>query len=84
MLTASEVGEFVFCPEAWYLRRRGARQSVIAEKRMESGMCAHREIGQTGRVLHVDSVRVVLSLVVLVLAVQLTAEFVGATLVPHL
>ena len=81
MLTASEVGSFVFCPEAWYLQRRGARQSAITEKRLESGIRAHREIGrETNRVLHVDSVRVVLLLAILVLAVVLIAQFAGATL----
>ena len=84
MLTASEVASFVFCPEAWYLQRRGARQSATAQKRLESGIRAHREIGrETNRVLHVDRVRVVLLLVMLVLAVVLIAELAGATLVPR-
>ena len=51
---------------------------------MESGIRAHRRIGrETNRVLHVDSVRVVLLLVMLVLAVVLIAQFTGATLVPR-
>jgi hypothetical protein len=55
-----------------------------AEKRLESGIRAHREIGlETSRVLYVDSVRVVLLLVLLVLAAVLIAQFAGATLVPR-
>src|SRR5260370_7875234 len=82
MLTASEVGSFVFCPEAWYLQRRGARQSATAEKRLESGIRAHREIGrETNRVLHVDSVRVVLFLVMLSPPLGLIPPFPVATLV---
>jgi hypothetical protein len=84
VLTASEVGTFVFCPEAWYLQRRGARQSAPAEKRLDMGIRAHREIGRvTDRVLEVESARFVLRVVVLLLAVLLVAHFAGLTSIPH-
>ena len=84
VLTASEVGTFVFCPQEWYLQRRGTRQSARAEKRLEMGIRAHRQIGHaTNRVMEVDSARLALRVVVLVLAVLLLVQFVGLTSIPH-
>jgi hypothetical protein len=83
-LTASEVGTFVFCPEAWYLQRRHARQSATAEKRLEIGIQAHRQIGhETDRLLKVQSVRLVLWVTVLLLALLLVAQFMGMMGIPH-
>jgi hypothetical protein len=45
-LTASEIGEYAFCPQAWYLRRRKVRPSSIAAERLNSGIRAHQEIGR--------------------------------------
>jgi hypothetical protein len=84
VLTASEVGYFVFCPEAWYLQRRGARQAAFAEKRLQIGIRAHRQIGrETDRVREVETARLVLLIVMLILAILLFVQFAGPTSVPH-
>ena len=83
-LTASEVGAFVFCPEAWYLQRRGVRQAATAEERLQSGIRAHRQIGrETDRVRGVESARFVLLLLVLLLALLLIAQFASLPPVPR-
>ena len=83
MLTASEVGNFVFCPEAWYLQRHGTRQAPMAEKRLQIGTGAHRQIArETDRVLKLETARLVLLVVILLLAVLVVVQFAGMTSVP--
>jgi hypothetical protein len=49
-LSASEIGTFVYCPEAWYLQRIGADRSAAGELRIGAGTRAHQQIGrQTDR-----------------------------------
>jgi hypothetical protein len=80
LLTASEVGAFVFCPEAWYLQRRGARQAATAETRKDIGIRAHRRIGRdTDRLLKVGDARVLLLLAVVLLVVLQIAQIASAT-----
>lgn len=45
-LTASEIGAFVFCPQAWYLQRCRLPVTAEAEVRREAGTQAHRKIGR--------------------------------------
>jgi hypothetical protein len=45
-LTASEIGAFVYCPEAWYLQRTGAERSATAQRRLDDGVRAHQHIGR--------------------------------------
>ncbi|HEV7665620.1 MAG TPA: hypothetical protein VGQ62_18960 [Chloroflexota bacterium] len=83
VLTASEIGAFVFCPQAWHLQRSGARQSATAEKRMDRGTRAHRKIGRdTDDTQAIEAVRRLLLLAILVLAVVLLARFSGLLPVP--
>jgi len=77
-LSASEIGSFVFCPEAWYLQRRGAPRSAAAEERLDAGSRDHRRIGQrTDRLRGVEHgrrwlvVAVVLLLILVVLQLSL-------------
>ena len=46
VLSASEVGQFAFCRQAWYLARRGARVDARGQERLLTGIAAHRKIGR--------------------------------------
>ena len=52
-LTASEIGTYAFCPQAWYLQRRHTRRSALAVRRLTQGSIAHEGIGR-----RTDTVRV--------------------------
>jgi hypothetical protein len=71
VLSASEIGSFLFCEQAWYLERRGAARTRVAEQRLRHGRQAHRRIGQaTDRLLDLERGRrwLLVALVMLVLA----------------
>jgi hypothetical protein len=51
VLSASEIGEYAFCPQAWYLRRLGAPSSGRAQVRQAEGAAAHVSIGRQADVL---------------------------------
>ena len=52
VLSASEIASFAFCPEAWYLQRRGVARNTIGVRNLEQGTVAHRLVGR-----RVDRVR---------------------------
>ena len=54
-LTASEIGSFAFCPQAWHLQRNGRPHLQQATTQQNVGIAAHRQIGR-----RVDLLRVVL------------------------
>jgi hypothetical protein len=54
VLTASEIGTYAFCPQAWYLQRRHVLRSVAAEHRLAQGSATHERIGR-----RTDDVRLV-------------------------
>jgi len=74
-LTASEVGTFVYCPEAWFLQRFGHVPDADARLRMQAGTRAHRQIGRsTEQVVVMDAIRrgllgILVALAALLLAV---------------
>jgi DoxX-like family len=45
VLTASEIAEFTYCPQSWWLRRSGVLGSAIGEFRRRDGAELHRMIG---------------------------------------
>jgi hypothetical protein len=45
-LSASEIGQFGFCAQSWYLARCGVPVDREAQLRLESGTRAHRQIGR--------------------------------------
>lgn len=51
VLTASEIGSFVFCKQAWFLQRCGVSVAPEAELRLAAGSGAHRAIGRRADVL---------------------------------
>jgi hypothetical protein len=52
VLTASEIGTYAFCPQAWYLQRQHTRRSAATARRLARGSAAHEHIGR-----RTDSVR---------------------------
>ena len=46
VLTASEIGAFAFCPQAWYLQRCGDPVTPEAAARRRAGQRAHRALGR--------------------------------------
>ena len=71
LLNASEIGAFTFCPQAWYLQRRGVARNAVTEARLAAGTEAHRRIGQRTDDLQVAARlrRVLLAVIVLLIAV---------------
>ena len=73
-LSASEIGAFVYCPEAWWLRRHGNAPDADAMERLRAGSLAHRRIGRaTDRLVTTDAIRRVLLIGLIVVALLLFA-----------
>ena len=78
VLTASEIGAFVFCRQAWFLQRCGVSVSPETEVRLAAGSSVHQAIGRradlvqaagVGRRLALAAI-VVLALLLLLVAVR--------------
>jgi len=70
VLSASEIGNFTFCPQAWHLQRRGTTRNIAGARSVEEGIFAHRRIGsRADRVLGLERLRRVMLLVVAVLVI---------------
>ena len=52
ILSASEISSFAFCPESWYVQRRGVARNRVGVHKLDQGSLTHREIGT-----RVDGVR---------------------------
>ncbi len=82
VLTASEIGSFAYCEEAWALQRAGAARDADGARRLEEGTFAHRGIGRkTDGVRRADWAQRVVLLIVLALVVVLAVEVFAAQLV---
>jgi hypothetical protein len=76
-LSASEIGAFVYCPEAWYLQRIGAERSAAGEQRLGAGTRAHQQIGrQTDRLRDLGNARRWLLVTIALLAALLLLQVV--------
>jgi len=70
VLSASEIGSFVFCWEAWYLERAGAARTSAGVRRLQAGIDAHRQIGRrTDNLRALEWLRQILLATILVLVV---------------
>jgi len=70
VMSASEIGNFTFCPQAWHLQRRGTTRNIAGARSVEEGIFAHRRIGsRADRVLGLERLRRVMLLVVAVLVI---------------
>ena len=70
LLSASEIGAFTFCPEAWYLEHHGVARNDPAEAHLAAGSEAHRRLGRRTDDLQLATMlqRVLLSATVLLIA----------------
>lgn len=65
VLSASEIGSYTFCPEAWHLQRRGVSRNAAGSRNVEQGTLAHQNIGsRADRVRGLEQMRRVLLLLV--------------------
>jgi hypothetical protein len=68
-LSASELGQFAYCPQAWFLARCNIPVDEQARLRLEAGRRAHRRIGRrTDLVRASEQINVILLVVMVVLA----------------
>jgi CRISPR/Cas system-associated exonuclease Cas4 (RecB family) len=80
-LTASEIGSFIYCPEAWWLRRHGRTPDADAMERLRAGSIAHRRIGRaTDRLVATDAIRRLLLIGLIVVALLLFVQGMGVQL----
>jgi hypothetical protein len=65
-LTASEIGAYAFCPQAWFLQHCRVPVTADAQARRQAGSRSHREIGwQTDLVRASGAVQTLLLIVIL-------------------
>ena len=83
VLTASEIGAYTFCGEAWYLRRRQVPRADFGERRLQQGTVAHRQIGKrTERLRSVERLRVVLLAAIIVVLAVIVVQFGAGSRLP--
>ena len=81
-LTASEIGTFVYCPEAWVLDRLGTPQDPSSENRRISGSSVHRRIGRRAdRIVFLDGATKFAFVALVLLLILIVAD---ATQIVHL
>jgi hypothetical protein len=79
VLSASEIAEFVFCPQAWHISERGTPRTDRGERRLRAGTLTHQDIGRrTDRWLKGEHVRNALLMVIVVLIATLVVHVVTA------
>lgn len=67
-LSASEIGEFAFCPQAWFLARCDIPVDEQARLRLDAGTRTHRRIGRRTDLLRAsEQVKLVLLVYIAVL-----------------
>jgi hypothetical protein len=82
VLTASEIGAYAFCPQAWYLQRRRTTRSSTAAQGLAHGTLAHQVIGKrTDRLRDTENVRFLLLFVIIALVALMILQFPGASFV---
>lgn len=77
-LSASEIGEFAYCPQAWFLGRCDIRVDEQARLRLDAGTRAHRRIGRRTDLLRASeqiepvvlALMVVLAIIIVVVATR--------------
>jgi CRISPR/Cas system-associated exonuclease Cas4 (RecB family) len=80
VLSASEVGTYVFCPQAWYLQRHHVARAPQALRRLKAGETAHREIGASlEQVRWLERLRTIVLGLVVLLAALVVLSWLGWT-----
>ena len=52
-ISASELGEYLYCQRAWWLRRRGAK--AVEQDRLEQGTQQHEELAEVAQAVEAGS-----------------------------
>jgi hypothetical protein len=82
MLSASEIGTFAYCEEAWLLQRAGVVPDARGVRRLDEGTLAHRRIGRRiDGVRRADRARRLVLVVVFALVLVFALEGLAAHLV---
>ena len=77
-VTASEVGNFAYCAESWYLERFGVVPDGDAIRRLRDGSSDHRRIGRsTDRLASTEVLRRTILIGLIVVALLLLSQAVG-------
>ena len=80
-ITASEVGNFAYCPESWYLERFGVAPDRAAIRLLRDGSSAHKRIGRTtDRLASTELLRRTILIALIVVALTLLSQAVGVQL----
>ncbi|HEY0582891.1 MAG TPA: hypothetical protein VGE94_11965 [Chloroflexota bacterium] len=78
-LTASEIGAYTFCPQAWYLQRHHVPRGGLGAQRLTQGTVEHRRIGATtDRLRPAERLQVVVLVAIVVLVLLLVVQLSGA------
>ncbi len=72
-LSASEIGAYAFCPQAWFLQRCRLPVTADAQARRQAGSRSHREIGLQTDLVRASGAVQTLLLIVIVIALLLLA-----------
>src|SRR5690349_13340476 len=77
-IAASEVADFTYCRQSWYLRRFGHVPDVQAMQHLRDGTRKHERIGRTTeRIVDTDAVRRSLLIILVALAALLLSTIAG-------
>ena len=77
-VTASEVGNFAYCPESWYLERFGVAPDGDGIQRLRDGSSAHKRIGRaTDHLASTEVLRSTILIGLIVVALLLLSQAVG-------
>ena len=79
VLSASEIGSYTFCSQAWHLQRRGTARNVAGARSVEHGIAAHHLIGShADRVVGLERVRRAVLLLIAILLIGLLFLFLSS------
>ena len=78
VLTASEIGNFEFCPVAWYLQRCGAARDPASVRDLEHGAREHRRIAiHAGRAKTLQRVQGLLLVAIIAIVAAVLVQLLG-------
>ena len=84
VLTASEIGNYEFCPAAWHLQRCGAARHSASVLNLEHGTLTHRRIAtRATRVRTLDRVRRLMLLLIVALLAGAMLQILSAGGLPR-
>lgn len=84
LLSASEIGAFTYCPEAWVLDRLQTPRTSAGQQRVRGGTSSHRRVGRgVDRLSAVDGASRLAALTIVLLALFVALQLAGVIQVPH-